>query len=179
VEGSDVATRQAAIEVLERGQAAIRRLLKEVPDHWMARPGVGGGDWSPKDLVGHLTFWEERVLEALDAWERGERAPIDAEIYTRSIGVINAEAVRARARHTLSRVLRDWDNVHGELVRTIRTMSDARWENPATPRGRKSLGHRMGQLLVGKEPFAHAEAHVAALESFVNRIPDGDGAGAG
>ena len=172
-------TRQAAIEVLDHGHASVRRLLKAIPDHWTARPGVGDGAWSPKDLVGHLTFWEERALEALAAWERGERAPIDREIYERSIGAINDEAVKARSRHTLARVLRDWDNVHGELVRTIRTMSDARWENPATPRGRKSLGHRIGQLLIGREPFAHAEGHVKSLEAFVAQIPDehrsGDG----
>jgi hypothetical protein len=174
-----VATRQAAIEVLERGHAAVRRLLKEIPDHWTARPGVGGGDWSPKDLVAHLTFWEERVLEARAPGGPRARGPLQREIYSRSIGSINEEAVRARSRHTLAKVLRDWDNVHGELIRTIRTMPDARWENPATPRGRKSLEHRIGQLLVGREPFGHAEAHVKDLEAFVDRIPEGDRAGAG
>lgn len=174
-----MATRQAAIEVLERGHASVRRLLKAIPDHWLARPGVGDGGWSPKDLVGHLTFWEERVLEALAAWDRGERAPIDREIYERSIGAINDEAVKVRSRHTLARVLRDWDNVHGELIRTIRTMTDARWENPATPRGRKSLGHRIGQLLIGREPFAHAEGHVKDLEAFVEQIPEGERAAGG
>ena len=69
-------------------------------------------------------------------------------------------------------MLRDWDNVHGELIRTIRTMSDARWERPATPRGRKSLGHRIGQLLIGREPFAHADAHVNDLQAFVDSIPE-------
>jgi hypothetical protein len=169
-----VSTRQAAIDVLERGHASVRRLLNQVPDHRMARPGLGGGAWSPKDLIGHLCFWEEQVLEALAAWERGERAPIDREIYSRSIGAINADAIRARSRHTLARVLRDWDNVHGELIRTIRTMGDARWERPATPRGRKSLGHRIGQLLIGREPFAHSDAHVKDLEAFVGSIPEGE-----
>jgi hypothetical protein len=172
-----VSTRQAAIDVLESGHAAVRGLLKRIPDHRIARPGLGGGEWSPKDLIGHLCFWEERVLEALAAWERGERAPIDREIYSRSIGAINAEAVRARSRHTMARVLRDWDNVHGRLIRTIRTMPDARWEQPATPRGRKSLGHRLGQLLVGKEPFAHAQAHLRDLEAFVEAIPEDERAG--
>ena len=165
-------TRQAAIDVLERGHASVRRLLEQVPDHRSARPGLGGGAWAPTDLRGHLCFGEERVLEALAAWQRGERAPIDREIYSRSIGAINADAVRARSRHTLARVLRDWDNVHGELIRTIRTMSDARWERPATPRGRKSLGHRIGQLLIGREPFAHADAHVNDLQAFVDSIPE-------
>jgi hypothetical protein len=167
-----VITRQEAIDILERGHGRIRRLVRRIPAHRMARPGVGGGDWTPKDLVGHLCFWEENVLEALEAWNAGERAPIDREIYERSIGAINEAGVRRRSRHTLARVLRDWDNVHGELIRAIRTMPDARWENPATPRGRKALGHRMGQLLLGRGPFEHADAHVKDLEEFVANTED-------
>lgn len=165
-------TRQEAMEILERGHGRVRRLLKQIPPHWMARPGIGSGDWTPKDLIGHLCSWEEHALDALAAWDRGERAPIDLEIYQRSIGAINADGVRRRSRHTLARVLRDWDNVHGALIRAIRTMTDARWENPATPRGRKSLGHRMGQLLVGPGPFEHAIAHLSDLDSFVASIPE-------
>jgi hypothetical protein len=172
-----VTTRQEAIDILERGHATIRRLVKQIPPHWMARPGVGEGGWTPKDLLGHLCFWEEKVLEALAAWDAGERAPIDREIYAGSIGAINAAGVRARSRHTLSRVFRDWDNVHGELIRALRTMPDARWENPATPRGRKSLGHRMGQLLVGRGAFEHADAHVKDLEKFVEAIPGAERSG--
>jgi DinB superfamily len=166
-----VTTREEAIDALDRGHGAVRRLIKQIPAHWLARSGIGGGTWTPKDLLGHLCFWEENVLEALGAWDVGERAPIDREIYARSIGAINAEGVRARSRHTFARVYRDWDNVHGELIRTIRTMSDARWENPATPRGRKSLGHRLGQLLLGRAPFEHAAAHLPDLEAFVAEIP--------
>ena len=169
-----MATREEAIDILERGHATIRRLLKQIPPHWMARPGLGGGTWTPKDLLGHLCMWEEKVLEAVAAWDAGERAPIDREIYDRSIEAINGDGVRARSRHTFARVLRDWDNVHGELIRAIRSMTDSRWENPATSRGRKALGHRIGQLLVGREPFAHAEAHVKDLEGFVAGIPEGD-----
>ena len=70
-------TRTEAIDILDAGHARIRRLLKQIPPHWIARAGVGGGEWSPKDLLGHLCFWEEKVLEALAAWDAGERAPID------------------------------------------------------------------------------------------------------
>jgi hypothetical protein len=64
--------------------------------------------------------------------------------------------------------------VHGELIRALRTMTDARWENPATPRGRKSLGHRIGQLLVGVGPFEHADAHARDLKAFVGSIPEAE-----
>lgn len=176
--GRTVTTRHEAIDILERGHGTIRRLTKEIPPHWMARPGIGGGTWTPKDLLGHLCFWEEKVLDALASWDSGERAPIDREIYTGSIASINAEGVRRRSRHTFARVFREWENVHGELIRAIRTMPDARWENPATPRGRKSLGHRMGQLLVGRGPFEHADAHVQDLVMFVEAIPEAERSGA-
>jgi hypothetical protein len=164
-------TREEAIEILERGHGQIRRLVNQLPPHWLARPGLSGGTWSPKDLIGHLCRWEEFVLEALDAWDNGERAPIDREIFSRSINAINADGVRRRSRHSFTKVQRDWDNVHGRLIRSIRTMSDARWERPATPRGRKALGHRVGQLLLGSAPFAHADAHREDLEAFVDAVP--------
>ena len=70
-DGRTVVTREEAIGILERGHATIRRLMKQVPPHRMARPGVGGGTWTPKDLLGHLCMWEEKVLEALVAWDEG------------------------------------------------------------------------------------------------------------
>jgi DinB superfamily len=167
-----VKTRDQAIDILERGHGTVRRLLEEIPAPWMTRPGIGGGDWTPKDLLGHLCSWEENVLGALESWRVGERAAIDREIAASSIAAINAEGVRRRARHTLARVVRDWEHVHGELIRAIRTMPDARWEHPSTRRSRRSVGHRMGQLLSGRGPFDHAEAHVEDLEAFVLAIPE-------
>jgi hypothetical protein len=170
-----VTRRDEAIDILERGHGTVRRLIEEIPPPWMARPGIGGGDWTPKDLLGHLCFWEENVLEALESWDVGERAAIDREIAASSIAAINAEAVRRRAPDTLARVVREWERVHGELIRAIRTMPDARWEHPATRRSRRSVGHRMGQLLSGRGPFDHAEAHVKDLEAFVRAIPEEEG----
>jgi hypothetical protein len=69
-------TRRAAIRVLEEGRARIEELLDRLPRSAMATPGLGGGAWSPKDLIGHLTSWEEHALDALAAWGRDERAPI-------------------------------------------------------------------------------------------------------
>ena len=97
-------TREEAIDVLERGQGAVRRLIKRIPAHWLARPGIGGGTWTAKDLLGHLCFWEENVLEALAAWDAGERAPIDREIHR---AVDRRDQRRGRPRpvaHTFARV---------------------------------------------------------------------------
>jgi hypothetical protein len=42
-------------------------------DDFVRSATITGGYWSAKDLVGHLTSWEEHALGALAAWRRGER----------------------------------------------------------------------------------------------------------
>lgn len=73
-----VPTRPAAVQTLEEGHRAIRRLLAEMSEEELIRPGtIGGGSWSAKDLLGHLTSWEEIALASLHEWRRGERPGIE------------------------------------------------------------------------------------------------------
>jgi hypothetical protein len=164
-------TRREALRILEQGRGRIEELLERLPRAALTRPGVGGGAWSPKDLVGHLASWEEYALDALAAWDRGERAPIDDLWFTLTTSRINDQNVRAKARWSLARVRREAEATHAELLDRIRSMSDARWRRPVTERGRRPLGARLGAILAGSggAPFAHDLAHVKSLAWFVDR----------
>ncbi len=60
--------RRQAIDELERDHQAIHRLLDGLPDdQWSLPATVGDGDWSVKDLIGHLASWEEIALERVAA----------------------------------------------------------------------------------------------------------------
>jgi len=161
-------TRREAIAILEEGRARIDELLDLLPRAAMTIPGLGGGAWSPKDLIGHLASWEEHALDALAAWGRDQRAPIDGLWRTVSITRINDQAVRRKASWSLAKVLRESERTHEELLEAIRSMPDARWRSPATSRGRKPLGARLGSILVGAGPFAHDAAHLRTLRGFVD-----------
>ncbi|HET7235406.1 MAG TPA: DinB family protein [Actinomycetota bacterium] len=162
-------TRREAIRVLQEGRVRIDELLDRLPRAALTTHGVGGGTWSPKDLIGHLASWEEYALDALAAWDRGEGAPIDDLQFTLSTSRLNDQAVARKASWSVARVRRDADRVHEELLAAIGSMPDTRWRAPATPRGRKPLGHRLGSILVGSGGalFAHDAAHVKSLRSFV------------
>ena len=161
-------TREEAISILTDGDRAVRQLIAQLPADALTRPGLGGGDWSPKDLVGHLASWEEHALAALEAWDRDEGAPIDRDTYTRGTNAVNADAVAAKASLTVEEVWRDAGVAHSTLVDRIAQMPDSRWVNPATSRGRKPLGHRLGQILGGPAGgFRHAQAHLKTLTAFV------------
>jgi hypothetical protein len=162
-------TRAQAVRVLEEGRARIEELLDRLPPSAWATSGLGGGVWTPKDLLGHLASWEEFALDALAAWDRGERAPIDDLQFTLSTSRINDQAVARKASWSPSRVRRDADRTREELVAAIRGMSDARWRGPVTARGRRPLGARLGAILVGPggAAFAHDGSHLKSLAAFV------------
>ncbi len=163
-------TREEAVTILEDGHRAVRELIGLLPAPALISPGVGGGEWSPKDLIGHLTSWEEFALEALEAWGRDERAPIDRDLATRGLNAVNAGAVATKAKLSVDEIKHDSDVAHATLIDAIRETTDARWEGPATKRSRKSLGHRVGQILGGPAGgFRHAEAHLASLASLVDQ----------
>lgn len=166
--GSDP-TRRDALRILEEGRARIDELLDRLPSGALTIHGIGGGTWSPKDLIGHLASWEEHALDALAAWRRGERAPIDDLWFTLSTSALNDQAVQRKDPWSVAKVRRDADAVHEELLEAIRTMPDRRWRTPATAKGRKPLGSRLGAILQGSggAPFAHDLAHVKSLSSFV------------
>lgn len=129
-----------AARVLETDRTELLSLLDRLPPGAMTTTGLGGGEWSPKDLLGHLESWEEHALGALEAWSRGARAPIDAAFARTSVAGLNADEVARKARRSV----------------------------PATPRGRKPLGHRLGSILGSPAgSFRHDAAHLQDVRAFV------------
>lgn len=164
----EVPSRRAALRLIVEGRARTSDLIDRLPQDLLTRPGLGGGEWSPKDLIGHLASWEEYALDALASWERGERAPIDDLQFTVGTNRINRQNVERKASWSVARVRREAQRTHAELLETIERLTDARWRDPATPRGRKPLGVRLGGILGGPAgPFRHDEAHRASLVALI------------
>jgi hypothetical protein len=163
--------RAAAIELLREQRAVTLELLAQLPVRARTTPGLDGGEWSPKDLLGHLESWERHALDALAAWARDEPAPIDRAFRTMSLHEINRREVERKARRSFRSVVDAAATTHGELLGAIEAIDDARWNAPATSRGRKPLGHRLGQILVGAGPFGHDAAHRPSVERFAGEHP--------
>ncbi len=157
-----------AIRVLEREHRRVAELVDGVPEEYLERPRtIGDGEWSTRDLLGHLTFWMRNALDALDAWERNAPAPIDQAFRTSSLTQINERAVLERRRRSYREIRAEFDAVQEELIARIRRTPPTRWNAPPTSRARRALGDALGRILVGRGAFAHASAHLPDLERFV------------
>jgi hypothetical protein len=165
---AEPATRREALRILERERAITTELLESLPAKALTTAGLGGGTWSPKDLIGHLATWEGFALDALAAWQEGERAPVDDLLYTVPTSRINDQAVQRKASWSITRVRREAERTHQEPRHDRRHVRRA-LERADDLEGRKPLGARVGGMLSGARPFEHDASHLKSLSTFVAR----------
>src|SRR5207253_8041357 len=123
---------------------ATLKLIQRLPARAITTRGLGGGDWSPKDLIGHLESWEQHALDALEAWARGEPAPSDVALRTAGLNGLNRAEVERKSRWSAAKSLRSASDTHERIVAAIRSLPDERWLAPATRRARAPAGARVG-----------------------------------
>ena len=160
-------TQEEAIQILADGHKRVRDLIATLPAEAVNEGGMGSGSWSPKDLIGHLGFWERAALEAVDAWSSGGAAPIDRLLY-RGIDSVNRDALRAIRAADLEDLIKEADWAHDALVDYIDSISADLWGSPPTARHVHSIGESLGRILLGPQGlFTHYQDHIKDLETFV------------
>ena len=174
-----VHTKAEALKILRDADLSVSALLDQLPPRTFTTPGIGGGGWSSKDLIAHLAFWEVSALEAMDAWEGGDRAPIDVALRSTTLHLANQEGLVRMSKGSAATANQRAVQVHDQLLGRIRSMPTRRWNSPPTPRGRRPLGVRIGAILGGPGgPFMHANAHLSDLTAFVEQYGQGGTPGA-
>lgn len=81
-------------------------------------PNVTGA-WSVRDIIAHVTWWEEEALEHLPLIRDGGRPPRYSVKYG-GIDAFNAMMTEKRRTLSLDEVLRQHDEVHARLVEYVR-----------------------------------------------------------
>jgi hypothetical protein len=157
-----------AVRILADEHAEVAELVDRLTPGRAQEPGLGGGEWSVKDLVGHLTSWEEYALAAIGAWGEGRRAPIDHALKEKGLDAVNREAVEMRRDRPYARIRGEFDDVHAALLDVLREIPADIWTAPASRRSRKPLDEKVGGILAGPAgPFHHAADHLPDLRAFV------------
>jgi hypothetical protein len=104
-------------QLLKRFDKAWRALLASyasLPEAELLAPGVTG-DWSIRDIIAHVTWWEEEALAHLPVILAGGRPPRYSVTYG-GIDAFNELMMEQRRHLPLAEVLRQRDEVHARLV---------------------------------------------------------------
>ncbi len=168
---SDVAvpSRTEALEILQGDRTRTEALLAGLAPGDMERTGLGGGDWAPKDLVGHLESCEQDALDALAAWDRGDTAPIEAAIRTLGVDEVNRGEVERKASMSTESVTTSAAATHERLIDALAALDDGRWAELPEPDADDddTIGRRLGDILGGTQGlFRHDQDHWRDLETF-------------
>lgn len=77
------------------------------------------GDWSVRDIIAHVTWWEQEALKHLPVIREGGRSPRYSVTYG-GIDAFNAMMTEQRSGLSLATVLQQHDDVHAALIDYVR-----------------------------------------------------------
>src|SRR5574341_1688067 len=141
---------------LDRAWADFEESYAGLSDAQMLEPGVQG-QWSVRDILAHVTTWEEEALKHLPLVLAGGRPPRYSVTYG-GIDAFNALMTERKRGLSLPEVRRHQDEVHRRLRDYVRSMSDELITREARFRRRLRL-----------DTFGHYPKHARAVREWCRR----------
>jgi hypothetical protein len=112
--------RSQLLKRIDRAWEALRTSYAGLSDSELLEPGVNG-EWSVKDTIAHVSWWEEEALTHLPVIITGGRPPKYSVTYG-GIDAFNAQMLDLKRKLRLAEVLRQRDETHVRLLDFIGTV---------------------------------------------------------
>ena len=114
--------RQQLLNRLDTAWVAFQASYAGLLNARLVEPGFAG-DWSVKDIIAHVTWWEEEALRHSPLIIAGDRPPRYSVTYG-GINAFNAMMAERKRHVSLSDVLTQQDDTHRRLVDFIRSVPE-------------------------------------------------------
>jgi hypothetical protein len=149
-------TRQQLLNRLDRAWLAFAESCAGLSDQELLEPGVTGA-WSVRDIIAHVTTWEEEALKHLPLILRGEKPPRYSVTYG-GIDAFNAKSTEQKRTLSLPELLRQRDDVHRRLIELIENAPEDHLSGKARFRHRLRL-----------DTYSHYPKHTEAIRKWRER----------
>jgi hypothetical protein len=117
------------IEAMEDERQELIEMLEDLPDEDLLEPGVAG-DWSIKDILNHLTYWEGQLVTLLFQALRGLPKPTTQHFRAESVDAANQRWFEEGRERPLEMVWKDWLGVRRQSIRRVSELSEEDLNNP-------------------------------------------------
>jgi len=123
-------SKEQLIHEILKEHAALETYLETLTPEEMIISDIVG-PWSVKDVLAHLTAWEQMCLGWYRAGQRGERPKTPADGYSwRQIPELNHYLYEAHRDDPLEVVLHEFDASYHEILAAVRGMTDGELFTP-------------------------------------------------
>lgn len=147
---------------IRKDRAAIAALWQNLTEAQMThRPGPQS-DWSVKDLVAHLSFWEQLMIETISRLKQ-DLAP-QSLASDELVDALNAETFKCNEHRPLAEVLAEFDSQLAQVEAAIEPLTEDEINNAGHFARRDDsplLYHIIGNT------FGHYEDHKHDLERYI------------
>jgi hypothetical protein len=140
-------------QLLRKIQVSWQDLLGSyagLADRELLQAGVVGA-WSVRDIIAHVTVWEEELMKHLPLIVAGGRPPKYSDLHG-GIDAFNAKMTEAKRRLSLAEVLRERDRTHARLLRAVCELPEDQVRTDTRARRRVRL-----------DAYGHYPIHAAAI----------------
>jgi hypothetical protein len=140
---------------LDTAWVAFKESYAGLPDERLSEPGVVD-NWSVKDILAHVTTWEEEALKHLPLIIAGGRPP--RYVAYGGIDAFNARMTEQKRGLSLSDVRRQLDETHRRLIDFIQSA-------PTDQFARETRARRRLRL----DTYGHYRIHTEAIREWRKR----------
>jgi hypothetical protein len=114
--------RTQLLQRLDKAWIAFRGSYAGLSKSDLLEPGVTRA-WSVRDIIAHVTTWEEEALKHLPAILQGRRPPRYSVTYG-GIDAFNALMTATKARLSLAEVFRQQEEIHRRVIDVVERAPD-------------------------------------------------------
>lgn len=135
---------------LEKSWADFQDSFKGLSEEQLLSPGVTGG-WSVKDIIAHVSWWEEESLKHLPDILQGIRPQRYSVLYD-GIDAFNAMMTEKWRALSLAEVRKQADETHQRLIEYLQSLPEEHFARESSFRRRLRL-----------DTYSHYPIHARAI----------------
>jgi hypothetical protein len=145
--------RSQLLKRLDKAWEAFKASYAGLSDAELMEPGVTDS-WSVRDIIAHVTWWEEEALTHLPHILNGKKPPLYSVTYG-GIDAFNAQQTELKRNLSLSEVLRQQEETHRRLIDFIQTVPENQFTREIRFRHRLWL-----------DTYSHYPKHTEAIQQW-------------
>ncbi len=156
------------LEVMRTTRANWEALLAEVGEARLTEPGVEG-DWSLKDIIAHITYYEAWTADDVSAIRRGEPL-LQSEYKGLSIDERNALIYERNRAKPLAEVLQKSQSAFQRSTAAVEGLRDEDLYDPEFTRA-SGADWTVFDLVEG-DTFGHYNEHMMSVRAWLDRVAE-------